>query len=202
MLLTRDKHRDMLLSKDAPWGARKGSSGKHMVRLVPWLERRWSFDLPVGAFPVVLERLRGTPARANQLVAGVPEAVLAARPMGKWSVKEHLEHLGHLNDLHGLDVRRVKEFLSGAKVLTAADMANRRTEEGRHGAAPITDLLRTFRPERHELIVLLENLTERDVAATAFHPRLGMSVRLVDWAQFVAEHDDHHLARRSTRFAH
>jgi len=28
-----------------------------MASLVPWLERRWSFDLPVGAFPAVLERL-------------------------------------------------------------------------------------------------------------------------------------------------
>lgn len=30
--------------------------------------------------------------------------------------------------------------------------------------------------------------------ATAVHPRLGVTVRLIDWAQFDADHDDHHLA--------
>jgi hypothetical protein len=41
-----------------------------VIRLLDWLDRTWPFDLPVGAFPAVLERLRGTPARAEELVAG------------------------------------------------------------------------------------------------------------------------------------
>jgi hypothetical protein len=32
------------------------------------------------------------------------------------------------------------------------------------------------------------------VAVGAIHPRLRTRIRLIDWAQFVAEHDDHHLA--------
>jgi hypothetical protein len=162
-----------------------------MVRLVPWVDRQWSFNLPVGVFPAMLERLRGTPARAAELVAGVPAASLAARPMGKWSVKDHL---GHLSDLHALDIRRVEEFLSGATVLTAHDMSNRATAEGGYRVIPVEQLLDAFRRERHALILLLENLTEAEVAATALHPRLGIAMRLVDWAQFAAEHDDHHLA--------
>ena len=162
-----------------------------MVRLMPWVERRWSFNLPVRAFPAVLERLRGTPARAADLVAGVPEERLAARPLGTWSVKEHI---GHLSDLHSLDLQRVEEFLSGAEVLTAADASNRRTAEAGHETIPITQILAALRRERHALILMLEELTEVEVAATALHPRLGVTMRLVDWAQFVADHDDHHLA--------
>jgi hypothetical protein len=32
-------------------------------------------------------------------------------------------------------------------------------------------------------------------APLARHPRLGTPMRLIDLAYFVAEHDDHHLAR-------
>jgi hypothetical protein len=158
---------------------------------MPWVERHWTFDLPVGVFPAVLERLRGTPARAASVVAGVPEEGLAAPPMEAWSAKEHL---GHLIDLHALDVLRVKEFLSGAETLTAADVSNSQTKGAGHGATPIAQLLETFKRERHTLILMLEPLTEVEIAATALHPRLGVKMRLVDWVQFVADHDDHHLA--------
>jgi hypothetical protein len=162
-----------------------------VVHLIPWLERRWSFDLPVGAFPAVLERLAGTPARAAALAAGVPESILARRPASAWSVKEHI---GHLSDLHALDIRRVDEFLGRATVLSGADPSNRRTEEGHHRDTPIAQLLDTFQQQRQSLTRLLGKLTEEDVAAAAVHPRLGVAMRLIDWAQFVADHDDHHLA--------
>ena len=41
---------------------------------------------------------------------------------------------------------------------------------------------------------MLENLTVAEIGVTAMHPRLGIRMRLIDWAQFVADHDDHHLA--------
>ena len=39
-----------------------------------------------------------------------------------------------------------------------------------------------------------ENLTKAEIGPTAVHPRLGVRMRLIDRAQFVADHDDHHLA--------
>jgi uncharacterized damage-inducible protein DinB len=162
-----------------------------LVDLLPWTERGWSATPHVRTFPAILERLAGTPARAAALVAGVSEALLARRIEGKWSVKEHL---GHLSDLHALDMRRIDEFLAGAAVLTAADTTNRLTEDRDHGDAPLAQLLETLRVQRQKLFARLEGLTEDEIGTTALHPRLGVPLRLIDWAQFVADHDDHHLA--------
>ncbi len=75
-----------------------------MIEPIRWFERTWTFSLPAGAFPAVLERLRGTPARAVRAdvgsAGGHPQ-----RPhrIGAWSAKEHL---AHLDDLHDLDEKR------------------------------------------------------------------------------------------------
>ncbi|HEX2092623.1 MAG TPA: DinB family protein [Longimicrobiaceae bacterium] len=163
-----------------------------MIHQMDWTSRTFSFDLPAGVFPAVLERVRGTPARAAALVAGVPEEVLGTRIRGGWSAKEHV---GHLDDLHALDERRLGEFLARAEVLTAADMTNRRTEEARHNGTPTARLVEGFRARREALVLRLERLSEQEVEITSMHPRLRRPVRLIDWVYFVAEHDDHHLAR-------
>ena len=76
-----------------------------MVKPNAWFDRAFTFDLPLGAFPAVLERLRGTPARAAELVAGLPPQVLTRRVNGKWSIQEHI---GHLADLGVLDDKRLE----------------------------------------------------------------------------------------------
>ena len=75
-----------------------------MIRRTKWVERVFDFSLPVGVFPCVAERLRGTPAR-------------------------------------------------------------------------------------------LEGWDEERLGRVSRHPRLDRPMRAVDMAYFVAEHDDHHLAK-------
>ncbi len=167
-----------------------------MIALSPWRERTWVFGtLPVGAYPAVLERLRGTAARAAELIAGATDAQLRAKPGPGWSVKQHI---GHLDDLHELDVQRLEEFIASVDVLTAADMTNRRTNEGRHDDLPADTIVAHFRANRDALIDRMEQLTDAQIAVTAMHPRLEQPMRLIDWAYFVAEHDDHHLAAART----
>ena len=98
---------------------------KPMTNLIPWTSRTFPVGQPTGIFPVVLTRLRGTPARAEDLIAGAPESTIGVRVAGRWSVKEHL---GHLADLQALEERRLSEFLGGSDVLSPADMGNRATE--------------------------------------------------------------------------
>jgi hypothetical protein len=162
-----------------------------MIKEGAWFERKWSFELPVSAFPAVLERLRGTSARMAELIVGATDDRLRWHPAESWSAKRHL---GHLDDLHELDDRRLREYLSGATTLSAADRTNRLTYETDHDAMPAEAIVARFRTHRDELVAEMDRLTESQIAATAMHPRLGRPMRLIDWAYFVAEHDDHHLA--------
>jgi uncharacterized damage-inducible protein DinB len=156
-----------------------------------WVERQFDFSLPVGVFPCVLERLRGTPARLEESARGLPTEALTERRGGKWSAQEHV---GHLYDLDELHEGRLKDYARGLEVLRAADMSNRKTEEAGHNSARLEDLLARFRAARESFVRRLEALTEDEVAASALHPRLGKQMRVIDMALFVAEHDDHHLA--------
>jgi uncharacterized damage-inducible protein DinB len=139
-----------------------------------------------------LERVRGTPARLEERVAGLPADVLTRRESTGWSIQENI---GHLLDLGYLPLQRIEEILAGHAVLWAADMTNRRTEEANHNAADMGALLAAFRAERAKLVNRFEQLDEKDWSKAALHPRLKQPMRIVDIAFFDAEHDDYHLAR-------
>src|SRR4051812_25067575 len=91
-----------------------------------WVERTFEFDLPAWMFPNTVERLRGGPARVEDIVRGVGPDVLTRRPGERWSIQEHA---GHLLDLEPLWARRLDELVSGATQLTAWDVTNRATYE-------------------------------------------------------------------------
>jgi len=157
-----------------------------------WTDRHFAFDLPEELLPVVVERLRGTPARIEDKVRGLSPALLTRRDGDAWSIQEHI---GHLLDLDGLHAGRLDDFLAGAEVLRAADMTNRKTHEAGHNDRPIADLLQDFRRERERFVARLDGWDENLVSLTSLHPRLNQPMRVIDMAFFTAEHDDHHLAR-------
>lgn len=157
-----------------------------------WFEREFQFSLPVWMYPNVCERLRGTPARLEDRIAALPVAVLTRRDGDKWSIQEHA---GHLLDLSSLDLVRLDSFEAGAITLAPADLQNRKTHEANHNADAISNILARFRRERAEFVSRLDGYDEEFVQRTSLHPRLGKSMRVLDFAFFMAEHDDHHLAR-------
>jgi hypothetical protein len=161
-----------------------------MFRQMKWFERKFTFDFPTGIFPCFLERLRGTPARLEELVNGLPPDILSVRKDNSWSIQEHA---GHLLDLEVLGEQRLADYRSGASVLTPADITNRRTHEANHNSVAIRSILKEFRMVRHSLVGKLEELNEEEVGRSALHPRLNTPMRVVDWCYFMAEHDDHHL---------
>ena len=75
------------------------------------------------------------------------------------------------------------------------DLQNRKTNEANHNAVSIETLLKDFRQIRMQTIAMLENLNEEQIFNSALHPRLKTPMRTMDLFLFVAEHDDHHLAR-------
>lgn len=162
-----------------------------MVQRMRWVEREFEFNLPVGVFPCVIERLRGTPARLVELTRGLTREELTAKPGGLWSIQEQA---GHLWDLDGLHEGRLEDYARGVEVLRAADMRNRKTEEAGHNDARLEEILAAFRAARQRFVRRLEALNDTEVATSALHPRLQKQMRVIDMAYFTAEHDDHHLA--------
>ncbi|HEU4594870.1 MAG TPA: DinB family protein [Pyrinomonadaceae bacterium] len=161
------------------------------MKRTKWVERKFEFTLPVGVFPSVLERLRGTPARVEELLRAIPARALTERVGEAWTIQEQV---GHLLDLDELHEGRLEDYEQGLETLRAADMSNRKTYEADHNAARIEDLLARFRDARLRFVRRLEALDEAGAARTALHPRLQKPMRVIDMALFVAEHDDHHLA--------
>ena len=163
-----------------------------MISQTPWFERKFNFDFPVGIFPVVVERLRGTYPRLKHMLQNAREGDLATKPNDSWSVKEQV---GHLYDLEELWLARIEDLLAGASMLRAADLMNRKTHEAGHNAVSVEELCLKFSGERNKLLAKVSDLDEKKATLSAVHPRLQIPMRIVDCLFFVAEHDDHHIAR-------
>lgn len=158
----------------------------------PWIERTFNFGFPASKYPDLLERWRGTPARVEDRVRGLPRSVLTATDGGGWSIQQNI---GHLIDLEYLPEQRVEQILRGEPKLIAADMNNRKTRDADHNGADIDELLAALRAGRSRLVARFESLDEIDWSKSAMHPRIGQPMRIVDILYFDSEHDDYHLAR-------
>lgn len=156
-----------------------------------WTDRKFAFDFPEGWIYNIVARLRGTVPRLHWLVQSLTDEQLAAKSEGKWSIKEHI---GHLADLEPLHEGRIDDFINRVQTLRPADMANQRTNEANHNAKNSDTLIGEFDSLRQKFISRLLSLDDHTQYYKAIHPRLRVSLRPVDIAYFVAEHDDHHLA--------
>jgi hypothetical protein len=157
-----------------------------------WFQREFAPGIPLSMYPNLVERLRGTPSRLEDRLRGLPRELLVARRNDKWSIQEHA---GHLLDLGALDLSRLDDFEAGADILRVADLTNRRTYEANHNAEAIDNILSSLRHERGEFVRRLEGYDDVFIRRQALHPRLLQLMSVVDLMFFIAEHDDHHLAK-------
>src|SRR5512135_2347201 len=116
-----------------------------MSQVQIWFERKFEFTFPVEHYPNLCVRLRGTPARLEEMLRGVSHKVMIQKPKDKWSAQEHA---GHLLDLEPLWTARVNDFVEGGATLTVADLTNRRTDEAHHNKRPLKEILAGFRAAR------------------------------------------------------
>ena len=168
-----------------------------MTEVKLWFERKFEFSFPAELYPNLLARLRGTPARVEDLLRGRSQEIrshetLARKPQGKWSAQEQA---GHLLDLEPLWLARVGDYQAGSAQLTVADLTNRKTDEANHNARPLEQILEGFLSARAKLLTRVGEMDASLFTRAIPHPRLKTPMRLVDHLYFVAEHDDHHLAR-------
>jgi L-amino acid N-acyltransferase YncA len=162
----------------------------------PWLSRAFPSGSPFAALPSILVRLRSFPERAEQLLSAVPPAIRTRPAENKWSMQREI---GHLLDLEALGLLRLDELRRRVAELSPADLENRRTYEADHDRARLEDLLAAWRAARADLVRAFSELDAASAAHTALHPRLRAPMNAVDLAHFIAEHDEHHLARVEER---
>ncbi len=166
-----------------------------MALIANWYERKFDFSFPVELYPDLCMRLRGTPARLEEIVRGVVGGRSVERMVraaeGKWSAQEHA---GHLLNLEPLWMARVEDYAGGRSELSVADLSNRGTFEAKFNDCALDKILEDFRKARFEMVDRVEKIDAGLFGRTLLHPRLKVPMRLVDHLFFVAEHDDHHLA--------
>jgi hypothetical protein len=78
-----------------------------------------------------------------------------------------------------------------------ADLQNQATHLANHNQSTIESLLSVFKKLRKHTVSRLVSLSDEEVFKSALHPRLKTPMRTSDLFLFVAEHDDHHMARMS-----
>jgi uncharacterized damage-inducible protein DinB len=163
-----------------------------MSEVPTWFERKFEFSFPVELRPNLLARLRGTPIRLEELLRGRSREILNRKPQAKWSAQEPA---GHLLELEPLWLARVGDYVAGSTQLTVTDLQNRKTDEANYNAQLLDTILAGFRSARAKLVTRAGEVDSSLFSQAIPHPRLKMPMRLVDHLYFVAEHDDHHLAR-------
>jgi len=162
-----------------------------MPQVPTWFERKFDSSFPVELLPNLCARLRGTPARLEELTRTASPELLTRKPDGKWSAQENA---GHLADLEPLWLARVNDYALGSTELTATDLQNRATDEANHNGRRLEAVLTEFRTRRQQLLQRVSGLDIVMFHRAILHPRLKTPMTLMDHLHFVAEHDDHHLA--------
>jgi uncharacterized damage-inducible protein DinB len=159
--------------------------------MIRWVDKAFDFGFPVETAPLLLERLRGTPARLDDRVRSLPRERLIQRDGAKWSIQEHA---GHFVDVETLFSGRLDDYDAGAARLRPAAVSGQRTNAADHNRRELSTILAEFRVVRGNLVTRIEAMDEAGFARTAIHPRLDRPMRVCDMMLFEAEHDDHHLA--------
>ena len=158
----------------------------------PWAERKFIFVHPPWMLADFIERLRGTVPRLEALVVDVNDADAHRQVEGKWSIAQNI---GHLSDVEELWQERLEDLRQGKQTYTPAVPARFQELAKRHQASPVKEIIRELNGRRSLLVEALATASPELQQASAFHERLQVPMRLVDGAQFYAEHDDHHLLR-------
>jgi uncharacterized damage-inducible protein DinB len=161
------------------------------MKQTKWFDRQFPIIRDNGLLPTIVERLEGTGTRLFNKIERID--FMQVRVIdGQWSIKKEI---GHLLDLEPLWLERAHQILNSEPSLIAADLTNKKTNETNHDDRDAIDLVTEFSKSRQRLVDLLRNIKDEDLEKVSVHPRLGTPMKVVDLALFVAEHDDHHLAK-------
>ncbi len=157
-----------------------------------WADRTFGFGHPPWMIADFAERLRGTVHRLSPLLRDLDPRALRAQVDGSWSI---VQNAGHLGDVEELWQQRIDDLRAGRAVYAPADPDHFRRLAQAHQTRSTAEVIEYLATRRAPFLDILAGADDDLQRLEAFHERLGVPMRLVDIAQFVAEHDDHHLLR-------
>ncbi len=168
----------------------------------PWAEKTVKRSYVLADVTSLITRVNGAPARVEDALKSIEERYVRVRtpmkgasdeprPALRWSP---LDHAGHLLDVDELHSQRVKDFLNDVESLSVPDAGNKKTEDEHYNRQPMEPILQRFRVGRSTLANVLYGLPESAFEKESVYPKTGEKIRLLDYVEIIAEHDDHHLA--------
>jgi hypothetical protein len=158
------------------------------MKKLEWFQRSFTFGIPPGMLPFLIDRLEGTIVRLGHKIADQADSTLSQKFDGKWSIKQNI---GHLAEVDAIALLRIDEMIKGITPMSSAVFEPMQD----YDSQPITDVFNLFRKNRLENLKTYQSLSDADLLKFSLHPRLKVKMNPVDLAFFDAEHDDHHLVR-------
>ncbi len=159
---------------------------------VPWIDREFRLTAEPENAAEIIDRLLGAHERVRAKLACVEEGACRSRLDDGWTINQNIGHLGDLEPLWSL---RTRQFSTDARTLAPADMSNHDTDAADHNCIPAAVLAERFHTLRRRLCDTLSALAPSDFQRACIHERLGLTMTLAQHCEFVAMHDDYHLAR-------
>ena len=155
-----------------------------------WFDKKFSFEFSQDNYQSILAKLIENPEKISNLVSSLPVTVLTHKIDNSWSIQENV---GHLIDLEELHSNRIDDFIEGKETLKPADLNNKKTDEANHNNETISALLDKLKFVRKDFVNRIKSLDAEVLQRSSIHPRLKQPMRPIEMAQFVLEHDEHHI---------
>ena len=155
-----------------------------------WFDKKFSFEFSQDNYQSILAKLIENPEKISNLVSSLPVTVLTHKIDNSWSIQENV---GHLIDLEELHSNRIDDFIEGKETLKPADLNNKKTDEANHNNENISALLDKLKFVRKDFVNRIKSLDAEVLQRSSIHPRLKQPMRPIEMAQFVLEHDEHHI---------
>jgi N-acetylglutamate synthase-like GNAT family acetyltransferase len=154
-----------------------------------WFDRKFDFNISFDEFPLILKNLEYSVLKFKEVTKNLSNTQLNVKLDNKWSIKEHIGHLGVLELLWQ---QRFIELKNKASEMSIADLNNTETKKANFNQYKVQDIIKKFEYERNITIALLRNISQGNFKNSLLHPRLNQRMRIVDLMHFVFEHDEHH----------
>jgi uncharacterized damage-inducible protein DinB len=145
---------------------------------------------PTALADGTLARLRTQLDSLDAILADRAEAAIARRPAsGKWSVHEHLAHLGRY---HEVFLDRLERILAEER----PQLGRYRAEDDPGAVAwlglPTVQVIERMRGLRGRLVERVTTLGQGELGRIGVHPAFG-EMPLSLWLEFFLVHEGHHL---------